>query len=127
MAAKRAVSTASTSPRQIAIAERRALVLTLRRQGRTVDAVAAHIGNVSAATCYRDTVEAIAAITAEPAKELVTSSCSASMSCSPRSTTTPSPATSAPSTPVSPSWTGAGGCSGFTISPASARQATSRT
>lgn len=57
MAVKRTPSTARTSARQIALAERRAVVLGLRRQGLTFAAIAAHIGGVSAPTCYRDVVE----------------------------------------------------------------------
>lgn len=70
MAVKRTPSTARTSARQIALAERRAVVLGLRRQGLTFAAIAAHIGGVSAPTRYRDVVESMAAITREPAREL---------------------------------------------------------
>jgi hypothetical protein len=68
---KRTTKNAATSPKRVALAERRALVLGLRRQGYTFHAIARHIGGVSVATCYRDIVESIAAITREPARELM--------------------------------------------------------
>jgi len=68
---KRTTKNAATSPKRVALAERRAIVLDLRKQGYTFHAIAQRIGGVSVATCYRDIVESIAAITREPASELV--------------------------------------------------------
>lgn len=68
---KRTTKNAATSPKRVALAERRALVLGLRMEGHTLHAIARHIGGVSVATCYRDIVESIAAITREPARELL--------------------------------------------------------
>jgi hypothetical protein len=68
---KRTTKTAATSPKRVALAERRAFVLDLRKRGYTFHAIARHIGGVSVATCYRDIVESIAAITREPAMELI--------------------------------------------------------
>jgi hypothetical protein len=42
--------------------------LKLRREDHTFDAIARRIGGVSIATCYRDAVASMAAITPEPAK-----------------------------------------------------------
>lgn len=71
--AGRAPSTAeaATSPKQIAMAERRAEVLGLRRKGCSFPTIARQVGT-STATAYRDVVASIAQITREPARELLT-------------------------------------------------------
>jgi hypothetical protein len=62
---------AATSPAQIRIAERRAVVMDLRRKGHDFRAIAQATG-ISVATAYRDVVEGMAEITREPARELLT-------------------------------------------------------
>jgi len=66
MGVKRTTRTARTSPATIALAERRAKTLELRRQGRSFEEIAARLG-ISDRTAHRDTRVAIAQITAEPA------------------------------------------------------------
>jgi hypothetical protein len=56
--------------KQIAMAERRAVVMDLRRQGHSF-AVIAHQVGVSAPTAYRDVVEGIAEIVREPAPRAI--------------------------------------------------------
>ena len=70
MGVRRTPRTAKTSARQIALAERRAVVLDLRREGHDFRTIASHVG-VSAATAYRDVTESIAQITREPAAHLL--------------------------------------------------------
>lgn len=71
MGVRRTPRTAKTSPAQIRIAKRRAVVLDLRTQGLDFRTIARHVGT-SAATAYRDASESIAQITREPAHELLT-------------------------------------------------------
>jgi hypothetical protein len=65
----RSVNNSSTSPSRIATAERRALVLSLRRQGRGFTEIAAHVG-ASPSTCYRDVAQALREVGREEAREL---------------------------------------------------------
>lgn len=70
MGVKRTTNTATTSPKQIALAERRALVLEYRRQGFSFAEIGGAL-RISAASAYRDCVVSLADITAEPARDLL--------------------------------------------------------
>jgi hypothetical protein len=67
---RRTTKTAKTSPKRIAMAKRRALVLDLREQGHGFHDIARRVG-ISAATCYRDVVAGMTEITREAASELL--------------------------------------------------------
>jgi hypothetical protein len=70
MGVKRTTNTATTSPKQIALAERRALVLEYRRQGFSFVEIGGAL-RISAASAYRDCAVSLATITAEPARDLL--------------------------------------------------------
>lgn len=70
MGVRRTTKSSRTSPAMIALAERRAKTLDLRRKGRSFEEIAAHLG-VSDSTAHRDVSVAMAQITAEPAHELL--------------------------------------------------------
>ena len=71
MGVRRTTKSSRTSPAMIALAERRAKTLDLRRQGHSFEEIAAHLG-ISDSTAHRDVSVAMAQITAEPAHELLT-------------------------------------------------------
>jgi hypothetical protein len=71
MGVRRTTNTARTSPKQIAMAKRRALVLNLRERGLGFHEIAHQVG-ISVATAHRDVVAGMAEITREPARELLT-------------------------------------------------------
>ena len=70
MGVRRTTKSRRTSPAMIALAERRAKTLDLRRQGRSFEEIAARLG-ISDSTAHRDVSVAMAQITAEPAAQLL--------------------------------------------------------
>jgi hypothetical protein len=66
MGVRRTTKTARTSPKRIAMAKRRALVLKLREQGLGFHQIARRVGT-SVPACYRDLVAGMAEITRQPA------------------------------------------------------------
>jgi len=70
MGVKRTTRTARTSPAMIALVERRAKTLELRRQGRSFQEIAARLG-ISDSTAHRDVRIGMAQIVAEPAVHLL--------------------------------------------------------
>jgi DNA-binding CsgD family transcriptional regulator len=70
MGVRRTTKSSRTSPAMIALAERRAKTLELRRQGRSFQEIAARLG-ISDRTAHRDVSISMAQIVAEPATHLL--------------------------------------------------------
>ncbi len=70
MGVRRTTKSSHTSPAMIAIAERRAKTLELRRQGRSFEEIASRLG-ISDSTAHGDVRAGMAQIVAEPAAHLL--------------------------------------------------------